>query len=231
MKDNLQIVDREDITEDIYAEMLEMEEHHEHLIVRDSNGVYRWVEDERTRQLADKIGINEIVSLFYALGHDKNSEIYRQFYRNLGYSLYGYWEVFYWEVNNDDAHLYNPPIAADAGITPINPREIIDISLQLEELSSKLNLIGLNARPETKLPDTKPKWLEEFADKFCQEWERLSEEEGNKIIQQIDEDNIPAYSIGSSLHVSESRYKIEDEEYRVFTYIGYSGHDVERKKK
>ena len=28
----------------------------------------------------------------------------------MGYSLGGYWEVFYWEVNNELAHKYKPPI-------------------------------------------------------------------------------------------------------------------------
>jgi hypothetical protein len=27
-------------------------------------------------------------------------------YRDMGYSLYGYWEIFYWEMNNDYAQDY-----------------------------------------------------------------------------------------------------------------------------
>ncbi len=136
----MEIVSRESIEDDDYRKILETESHHDHLIEKDANGRLRWVEDKKTRDLADLIGINEIVRLFYALGYDKNSEVYRKFYRNLGYSLYGYWEIFYWEANNEDAHLYNPPRENNT----INPREVIDISLKLEELSARLNTIGVD---------------------------------------------------------------------------------------
>lgn len=33
----------------------------------------------------------------------KNSEVYRKLYRDMGYSLYGYWEI-----NNEDAGEYIP---------------------------------------------------------------------------------------------------------------------------
>jgi hypothetical protein len=31
-------------------------------------------------------------------------------YRDMGYSLFGYWEMFYWEINNNIAHEYKPNI-------------------------------------------------------------------------------------------------------------------------
>jgi hypothetical protein len=44
----------------------------------------------------------------YEKGYTKNSEIYRKLYRDMGYSLSGYWEVFYWDVNNEKVDEYNP---------------------------------------------------------------------------------------------------------------------------
>jgi hypothetical protein len=40
------------------------------------------------------------------MGLNKNSEEVRKLYRDMGYSLSGYWEIFFWEVNNEDAPLY-----------------------------------------------------------------------------------------------------------------------------
>ena len=37
-----------------------------------------------------------------------NSEMWRKLYRDLGYSLFGYWEIFYWEANNEKAAEYKP---------------------------------------------------------------------------------------------------------------------------
>lgn len=56
----------------------------------------------------EKIDLNTLVLLLNHLGYGKNSEVYRQLYRDMGYSLYGYWEIFYWEVNNPDANEYHP---------------------------------------------------------------------------------------------------------------------------
>jgi hypothetical protein len=43
--------------------------------------------------------------LFMA-GADKNDPRIRELYKHIGYSLYGFWEVFYWEVNNDRGYQY-----------------------------------------------------------------------------------------------------------------------------
>ncbi len=58
--------------------------------------------------LIDVMNLNHIVMLLIYLGYNKNSEIYRKLYRDMGYSLYGYWEIFYWEVNNPDYAEYKP---------------------------------------------------------------------------------------------------------------------------
>jgi hypothetical protein len=46
--------------------------------------------------------------LFFKMGLTKNSEEVRKLYRDMGYSLSGYWEIFYWDMNNEDAHKYKP---------------------------------------------------------------------------------------------------------------------------
>jgi hypothetical protein len=51
-------------------------------------------------------GLNNIVALFYSIGLTKNSEEWRKLYRDIGYSLDGYWEIFYCEMNNKDAADY-----------------------------------------------------------------------------------------------------------------------------
>jgi hypothetical protein len=46
--------------------------------------------------------------LFYKMGLTKNSEEVRKLYRDMCYSLSGYWEIFYWDMNNEDARKYKP---------------------------------------------------------------------------------------------------------------------------
>lgn len=101
-------VRREDISEEIYLEVLRKETHHNHIIVRDKNGILRWQEDENVRDLMINISLNDLIPMFHALGWDKNSEQYRELYRKMGYSLHGYWEIFYWEANNEEADEYEP---------------------------------------------------------------------------------------------------------------------------
>ncbi len=103
------IINREDIKEDTYREILDVETHHDHLIQKDAAGVLRWVQNDIVRDLVDKLRLNEIWLLFSELGLTKNDEILRKMYRDMGYSLFGYWEIFYWEVNNPDAGQYLPP--------------------------------------------------------------------------------------------------------------------------
>jgi len=51
--------------------------------------------------------INNDVRKMMLAGINKNDEIYRDYYRKLGYTLYGYWEIFYWEVNNSNCINYD----------------------------------------------------------------------------------------------------------------------------
>ena len=90
-----------------YKLILETETHHDHKIVT-VNGVYRWEEDSDVRTIKNTINLNSLTLLLELLGYGKNSEIYRKLYRCMGYSLFGYWEVFYWELNNPEAINYAP---------------------------------------------------------------------------------------------------------------------------
>lgn len=105
----MKIVKRKDVPED-YKEMLKTESHHQHLIIMDKNGVLRWKEDPFVSKLIRSTNLNLVIEGLYENGFDKNSEIYRALYRKIGYSLSGYWEIFYWDVNNEDADEYQQPI-------------------------------------------------------------------------------------------------------------------------
>ena len=93
-----------------FREMLKRERHHNHNIV-EVDGILRWEENKIVRDLvgvSGKIDLNDLWELFYAMGLDRNSEFVRDIYRNMGYSLFGFWELFYWDVNNEKACEYNP---------------------------------------------------------------------------------------------------------------------------
>lgn len=46
------------------------------------------------------------LNALYIYGPGKNHPLMREFYRRLGYSLFRYWEIFHWEVNNELAAEY-----------------------------------------------------------------------------------------------------------------------------
>ncbi len=102
----MKYIKREDIKINAYVEILKKESHHDHKIV-EINGIFRWEKIPEKLLIVDECGLNKVVEKMIDLGLDKNSEEWRALYRNLGYSLNGYWEVFYWEMNNPDADSYN----------------------------------------------------------------------------------------------------------------------------
>lgn len=104
----MKIIKRETIKVPEYREILDTETHHDHIIIKDSDGVLRWKENAQVPHLLEKINLNHLIPLLKTLGYDQNSEIYRKLYRDMGYSLSGYWEIFYWEVNNPLAKKYKP---------------------------------------------------------------------------------------------------------------------------
>ena len=101
-------IKRESITDELYRLVLDTETHHNHDIIEDDNGVLRWAANPDIIRIMENISMNDLSMLLIELGYDQNSEIYRKLYRDIGYSLYGYWEVFYWEVNNEKAYDYVP---------------------------------------------------------------------------------------------------------------------------
>lgn len=103
----MKIVNRSEISVEEYREIMEKESHHNHEIV-EVNGVLRWKENSDVRRILKNISLNDLCPLLICMGYDKNSEVYRKLYRDMGYSLSGYWEIFYWELNNDNKVNYNP---------------------------------------------------------------------------------------------------------------------------
>lgn len=103
----MEILDRSTFKgHELFEEIMEKESHHDHEIVFKGDRP-RWKEDPRISKLVDDMGgMNNVVNFMYSIGLTKNSEEYRKLYRDIGYSLYGYWEIFYWEMNNEDASDY-----------------------------------------------------------------------------------------------------------------------------
>jgi len=94
-----------------YEEMMKTECHHDHEIV-EINGAIRWKENEVINRILKDVSLNDLCPLLNIIGCDKNSEPYRKLYRDMGYSLSGYWEIFYWDMNNEEASEYKPPAKA-----------------------------------------------------------------------------------------------------------------------
>jgi hypothetical protein len=90
-----------------YKLIFETESHHEHPVIVDEHDTVRWKEDKVVSALlSNQINLNDLWILFRSMGLTKNSEEMRKLYRDMGYSLSGYWEIFYWETNNEDAGKY-----------------------------------------------------------------------------------------------------------------------------
>ena len=92
--------------EEWMKDIIKIENHHNHEIVISESGTYRWKPNPDVELLLERISLNDLIPLLIFMGYDKNSEVYRKLYRDMGYSLYGYWEVFYWDGNNEKAHKY-----------------------------------------------------------------------------------------------------------------------------
>jgi hypothetical protein len=121
-----EIVPREALPEE-YQEMMATEAHHNHPIIRDPQGTLRWMPDPEVEAALLPLSLNDLVPLLHALGHGKNSEVYRHLYRCMGYSLFGYWEVFYWEVNNPEVVAYKPPVSGYLVLnTPTTPNDPVE---------------------------------------------------------------------------------------------------------
>ena len=105
-------IKREKIKDKRIQKIFKAEKHHNHRIVKDHRGELCWEEKPRINELLDQgPGLNYLLPILTSLGYDKNSEVYRKLYRDMGYPLEGYWELFYWEVNNEAAKKYKSPKA------------------------------------------------------------------------------------------------------------------------
>ena len=91
----MKIVKREEIKVKQFVEMLKLESHHEHEIITSDDGILHWKPNQRLSIIIHSLNINQIVTDFLYAGIGKNHEAYRKFYRDIGYSLNGYWEIFY----------------------------------------------------------------------------------------------------------------------------------------
>ena len=90
---------------EIAKEIFSKEYHHSH-IIDNIDGILRWRMNKDVRAEVDRKGLSNIIGYYNSMGLDRNSEEMRKLYRDIGSSLFVYWETFYWEVNNKDAHLY-----------------------------------------------------------------------------------------------------------------------------
>ena len=90
---------------EITKEIFSKEYHHSHIIDK-IDGIFRWRMDKDVRAEVDRKGLSNIIGYYMSMGLGRNSEEMRKLYRDVGTSLFVYWETFYWEVNNKEAHLY-----------------------------------------------------------------------------------------------------------------------------
>lgn len=104
----MKTISKEQLTDLEHLEIINTETHHEHELVMDKNGVIRWKPDHEVCELIKGMNFNNVIMDFITRGLDKNCEEYRKLYRDIGYSLDGYWEIFYWEINNPVSYLYTP---------------------------------------------------------------------------------------------------------------------------
>ena len=102
----MKTLNRAEIEVEDYQEIFKKEAHHDHEIIETDNGVIRWKANPDAEHFLKNISLNDLCPLLNCMGYDKNSEVYRKLYRDMGYSLSGYWEIFYWGVNNEEAEDY-----------------------------------------------------------------------------------------------------------------------------
>lgn len=102
----METIKRSEIKEEAYLLILKNESHHKHEIIEDDQGILRWKENLDVEKIRKNISLNDLCPLLDCMGYGKNKEVYRKLYRNMGYSLNGYWEIFYWDWNNEDTENY-----------------------------------------------------------------------------------------------------------------------------
>lgn len=131
---------------------LKEELHHDHKIVvpiviypkgeeNKTSTTYRWKENKDiTNYLCSGItskglNLNQTVDVLWNLGYNKNSEVWRNIYRSIGYSLYGYWEVIHWHMNNEETDSYKPPVKDQTKLVAKLKKENKALKLEIERLN------------------------------------------------------------------------------------------------
>ena len=105
------------IDHELFGEIMRKESHHDHPI--ELNKIPRWKQNDDVKAYVDKMGLNDTIGLFISMGYTRNSEVWRKLYRDIGTSLFAYWEVFYWEMNNEEAEEYRTAEIRDERIDEI----------------------------------------------------------------------------------------------------------------
>lgn len=90
-------------TDSLYKEIFKRE-NPDHPIIKDNYGVLRWKKDPMVEMLFEYKALD--LNALFINGASKNDPRVRELYRKMGYSLFGYWEVFHWEMNNPEADQY-----------------------------------------------------------------------------------------------------------------------------
>lgn len=102
MKTHEKIIDRKDILVPHFQEIFKTEWHYQHEIIADKNYILRWKSDFASKSEG------EIMEEIESYNGSRNSESFRKLYRDLGFSLSGYYDLFYWLANNEDVSQYVP---------------------------------------------------------------------------------------------------------------------------
>ena len=104
------------ISPDVYRKVFE-KDGHDHEVYFDDQDTLRWrsnpsvdlinnmneYDDEHLVKGDYVFDLNRFWQKWYQSGHTKNDSAVRRLYRDMGYSVHGYWEIFFWPVNNDIA--------------------------------------------------------------------------------------------------------------------------------
>ena len=112
MSDTIKYLSYEEVgnLSDEYKDILSREVSGHRLYIS-SNETIRWEKNQpRVDEIMKFFGADDLNDLFGKCQADKNDPLVRELYKCMGYSLSGFWEVFYWDWNNDKADEYNKGI-------------------------------------------------------------------------------------------------------------------------
>lgn len=99
-------IKRKQITDPYLKVIVDTEAHHDHEIVIDNRGVFRWKANEEVEKMIETLNPYDVFELLEKMGFGLNSEVYRKLARDMGFTLFAYYEKFYNENNNPDVAAY-----------------------------------------------------------------------------------------------------------------------------